>query len=222
MIAPPAMRGRRARYKVRVVGRGFERAAPCLFQAWARVVRYDCGMRRLLGAAVMVGAFLLAPFARADESPPTSPPATWGVTHSMSAPHDESSPVTRAREALARAKVLDETAAANEAAVKELAARLPILRLRAKATRDRAAGAAGDEREILLSQAEELEADVVVSEAEIVERRRFAAERRVLARELRAVAVKIVREPSALPVNCDPPFSFDASGKKIFHIDCFK
>jgi hypothetical protein len=108
----------------------------------------------------------------------------------------------------------------------ELQQRLPALRASAKATRDRAARASGTDRDTLLAIAEDLDADVVVSEAETVEKRKEAVENRRVARELRARAVKLVREApdtvSALPAKCDPPYRFTPDGRKTYLFECLK
>lgn len=126
---------------------------------------------------------------------------------------------------LARARLLDEAATADEKAATELAARLPALRASAKAARDRADRAAGNDRETLVSRAEDLEADLAISEAETTSRRRSAVENRRVARDLRARAVRTVREAPADPPPaspCDPPYRFTADGRKIYRIECLK
>jgi len=139
--------------------------------------------------------------------------------------HDDS-PVARARELLARAKLLDEVASMGEKSATELGVRLPALRATAKAARDRADHAAGNDREVLVARAEDLEADVAVSEAEVAAKRAYAAENRKLARDLRAQAVKVVREAPVDAVaarsDCDPPYRFTADGRKLYRIDCLK
>ena len=187
-------------------------------------------MSRPFAFAAVLGAIMLrAPFVLADAPCTASPqaPQTWGSSATTVAePPAEESPVARARDLLARARLLDEAAAADEKAATELAARLPTLRASAKAARDRADRAAGDDREMLVSRAEDLEADVAVSEAETTAKRRSAIENRRVARELRARAVRTVREapaePPATTSPCDPPFRFTADGRKIYRIECLK
>jgi hypothetical protein len=122
--------------------------------------------------------------------------------------------------------MLDEAATADEKAATELAQRLPALRASAKTARDRADRASGDDREHLVSRAEDLEADLAVSESETTAKRRSAAENRRVARELRARAVRMVKEPPAEPpqtnLPCDPPYRFTADGRKIYRIECLK
>jgi hypothetical protein len=127
---------------------------------------------------------------------------------------------------LTRARFLDEAAAIDEKAATELANRLSSLRVAAKTARDKAERATPDERELLGARAEDLETDLVVSEAEVTFKRRTAVENRRVARELRARAVKLVREaptfedPTANA--CDPPFRFTADGRKSYRVECLK
>jgi hypothetical protein len=185
-------------------------------------------MRAVLVVALLVVTALAAPEARADGTCPSSPRAvaTWGVSASTSAatPADES-PVVRARDLLARAKLLDEAASGDEKSATETAARLPALRATAKTARERADRASGDDREALVSRAEDLEADLAVSEAEVAAKRRTAAENRRAARDLRARAVRVVRDapaeaPPGLP--CDPPYHFTTDGRKVYRLECLK
>lgn len=159
--------------------------------------------------------------ARADECAPA--PKTWGATHGTS--EKDESPVLRARDLLNRAKALDEAAVSDDKTVVDLTVRLPAMRLAAKVARDRADRAPGDDA--LAAKAEELEAEVVVGDAEIAVRRKTAIENRRVARELRARAVRLVREGSSADesvasVSCDPPFSFTSDGRKIYRIECFR
>lgn len=151
--------------------------------------------------------------------------ATWGAPTTPASTADES-PVARARDLLARARLLDEAATSDERAAVEIAARLPALRASAKAARDRADRAIGDDREALVSRAEDLEADLAVSEAETTAKRRSAVDNRRVARELRARAVRIVREapvdPPSTGTPCDPPYRFSADGRKIYRVECLK
>jgi hypothetical protein len=120
--------------------------------------------------------------------------------------------------------VLDESAAIDERTAAEIAARLPALRLSAKTARERAEHAAGPDRETLLSRAEDLEADLSISEAEVTAKRRSATESRRLARELRARAMRLVRdappESTSGDSRCDPPYRFSPDGRKLYRIEC--
>lgn len=182
-------------------------------------------------------ATAIAPNAHADPAPapprPDGATVTWGGrgSPSLDAAASQTAPVPRAREMLTRAKALEEAATNDERASTEIAARLPALRMAAKVARDRADRAAGDERAPLLAHAEELEADVIVSEAEVVWKRATAVENRRVARELRQHAVRLVREakPGAAAVGlepvapaCDPPFNFTADGRKVYRVECLK
>lgn len=187
-------------------------------------------MSRAVAFAAVLGALTLnAPSVLADgpctHAPPHAP-HTWGTSTAAAPPAaSDESPVARARDMLARARLLDDAAFADEKAANELAARLPALRASAKTARDRADRAAGDDRETLVSRAEDLEADLAVSEAETMERRRAAVENRRVARELRARAMRTVREAPAEPPPaspCDPPYRFTADGRKIYRIECLK
>jgi hypothetical protein len=144
---------------------------------------------------------------------------------STASPPADESPVSRARDLIARAKLLDEAATNDEKSAIEIAARLPALRTSAKAARDRADHASGNDRESLVSRAEDLEADLAVSEAETTARRHSAVDNRRAARDLRARAVKLVREAPvevASSSSCDPPYRFTADGRKIYRIECLK
>jgi hypothetical protein len=181
--------------------------------------------------ALAAGFLLIVSSARADDKCPTparQATVTWGVTNvatppEASTPAVEDTPVGKARDLMARAKLLDEAAGSDERTVVDLLARLPIIKTSAKAARDRADKSTGDDRVALASRADELETDVTVSEAEIAEKRKAAAENRRLARELRARAVKIVREGVVEDaMSCDPPFRFTADGRKIYRLECLK
>jgi hypothetical protein len=126
---------------------------------------------------------------------------------------------------LARARLLEEAATADDKAAADLNARLPTLRLSAKVARDRADRATGDDRDTLVARAEDLEADLAVSEAETTAKRRSAIDNRSRARELRALAIKLVKEPpptSTVASTCDPPYRFTNDGRKIYRIECLK
>lgn len=190
----------------------------------------------LVGASVLCGAPGTAladdPYGLAPGHAPSSGSiATWGSGRTGSLADATSvardAPVTRAREMLTRARFLDDAAAVDEKAATELATKLVTLRAAAKTARDRVEKAAPEEREVLGARAEDLEADVIVSEAEIGFKRRTAADNRRVARELRLRAVKLVREapltddtPAAS--SCDPPFRYTADGRKIYRVECLK
>jgi hypothetical protein len=185
--------------------------------------------------AVLVALSLTASPAHADGTcavpTPTAAPATWGRSATPDTAHD-ASPVARARDLISRAKLLDDEAAADEKAATDLVARIPALRASAVAARDRAERAApGDERERLLAHAEDLEADLAVSEAEVVSKRREAIENRRTARELRVRAIRLVRDPSQDPAQavadakagrCDPPYRYTPDGRKTYLFECLK
>jgi hypothetical protein len=156
--------------------------------------------------------------------------ATWGgpsggpVADATSV--SRTSPITRARDMLTRARFLDEAAVVDEKTASELAAKLGTMRAAARAARITADRATGEERELLGSRAEDLETDVIVSEAEVTFKRKTAADNRRVARELRVRAVKLVRDPPATEeVNastCDPPFHYTADGRKIYRLECLR
>lgn len=184
-------------------------------------------MRLALGA--ILGAVMFSSsIAGADPCTPC-PITTWGAPAGSSATPVLDSPVARARDLLARAKILDEQATSDEKTSAELAIRLPQLKASAKAAREKAEKAMGDERDAAVAHAEELEADVTVSEAEIISRKRTAADHRQTASMLRARALHIVRDGAAdgpavqqANANCDPPFRFTADGRKIYRVECFR
>jgi hypothetical protein len=185
-------------------------------------------MRCSASLVVLLTSLLAASTAGADgtcTATPAGAASTPGAS-SASTPAREESPVTRARDLLARAKLLDEAATADEKAATELTARLPALRASAKTARDRADRAPGDDREVLVSRAEDLEADLTVSEAEAAVKRRVAADNRRVARELRTRAVRLVREtpsePASTDTTCDPPYRYTVDGRKIYRIECLK
>ena len=186
-------------------------------------------MRSLLGTLFILAIAFHAAESHADGTcapAPASPTSTWGAPAQQSTQQTvDEPPVVKARDLLARAKLLDEAATADEKSATEIAARLPALRLSAKTARDRADRASGDDREILVSRAEDLEADLAVSEAETTHKKKTAAENRRIARELRTRAVRLVREaPVDAPVGspCDPPYRFTADGRKIYRVECLK
>lgn len=187
-------------------------------------------LRVALGFAVLA----FASYAHADEkcpTPPRAPAVTWGATPSGTgaatspAPVVDESPVAKARDLMARAKFLDEVATTEEKAAVDLAAKLPALRAAAKAARDKADKATTADKETLVAKAEELETDVTVTEAEANEKKKAAADNRKVARDLRARAVKMVKETPAEreeASSCDPPFRFTADGRKIYRLECLK
>jgi len=156
--------------------------------------------------------------------------ATWGGSHggpvADATSVSRTSPITRARDMLTRARFLDEAAVVDEKAATELAAKLGSMRAAAKAARVTADRATGEDRELLGSRAEDLETDVVVSEAEVTFKRKTAADNRRVARELRIRAVKLVRDaPATEDTNasaCDPPFHYTADGRKIYRLECLR
>jgi hypothetical protein len=190
----------------------------------------------LAALGVVVGMIL--PFRAAADDPydpyalGTAVPATWGTRNA--APPDATSvsrdsPVTRARELLRRARFLDDAAAVDEKAATELAARLPALRASAKAARERAERSTAEERELLGARAEDLDADVVISEAEVTFKKKTAVDNRRVAHELRLRAMRMAREAVDAPATeettafgCDPPFRFTADGRKIYRVECLK
>jgi hypothetical protein len=185
-------------------------------------------MRLLVGA--VLGAIVLSSSIATAEPCTPAPITTWGgtpaSTNAATGAPVLDSPVARARDLLARAKILDEQATSDEKSSAELAVRLPQLKGNAKVAREKAEKATGEERDRAVALAEELEADVTVSEAEIVAKKRTAADNRQTASMLRARALHIVRDgaeaPAAQPSNCDPPFRFTADGRKIYRVECFR
>lgn len=180
-----------------------------------------------LAVGVMFGAVLLFSSIATAEPCTPAPIATWGVTPASSpAPPVLDSPVARARDLLARAKILDEQATSDERSSAELALRLPQLKASAKAAREKAEKSSADERDAAVAHAEELEADVVVSEAEIIAKKRTAADNRQTASMLRSRALQVVREGTTESPQtsgaCDPPFRFTADGRKIYRVECFR
>jgi len=109
----------------------------------------------------------------------------------------EATPAAQARELLARARSLDEAALSDERIAANLTAELPAKRVAAKAARDAANVASPDKKPALEAHAEDLEAEVLVSEAEVSARRNAAAEHRKWARELRAKAVRTAQGGTA-------------------------
>jgi hypothetical protein len=157
-------------------------------------------------------------------------PVTWGG--SSTSIYDPSAaardaPVVRARQMLSRARFLDDAAETAEKEATEIAARLPAMRVAAKAARDRVGRATPEEREVLGARAEDLETDVIVSDAEVTYKRRAAVDDRRGARDLRVLAVKLAREAPAegeasLASSCDPPFRYTADGRKVYRLECLK
>lgn len=156
-----------------------------------------------------------------------NPVVSTSLTSSSSVDSPTDEPVSRARELLSRARSLDVAATQDEKLAAEVTSRLPTLRASAKAARSRADHASGDDREMLIAQAEDLEADVAISEAEITHRRRTANENRRQARELRAHAIHVVRDAAPTPAPaasapCEPPYRITATGRKIYRIECLR
>jgi hypothetical protein len=186
-------------------------------------------LRAALGTSALLFVLASADSAHADDKCPTVPRApavTWGATPISAQPPAASVDdpiVARARELLARAKFLDEVATLDEKSAVDLVTRMPALKAAAKAARDKADRANGDAKQSLVAIAEHLETDVTVSEAEAMEKRRDAVDNRRIARELRARAVKMVRDGAAEEDSaCDPPFRFTADGRKIYRLECLK
>ena len=195
-------------------------------------------MKRALLAAVVL--LFVPSLALADDpyglGPPGTPRTTWGGHASAPpSPSDATStsrrdaPVVRAREMLTRARSLDEAAAIDEKAATELAAKLPALRIEAKAARDRAVRATAEQRELLGTKAEDIETDVLISDAEVTFKRKTATENRQLAHELRLRAGKVLREePGQTQIydpmgsSCDPPFRYTQDGRKVYRVECLK
>lgn len=192
-------------------------------------------VRRGLSLLVVASALIAPATARADDPYGLGPGAvasstlpTWGNAHALYDPAGvaREAPVMRARQLLTRARLLDETATADEKAATELVAKLAPLRTAAKAARDHAEKASVEDKEALGARADDLETDVIVSEAEVTFKRKTAANNRRYARELRARAVMLAteaplaEEPAALA--CDPPFRFTPDGRKIYRIECLK
>jgi hypothetical protein len=179
-------------------------------------------MARSVFAFALLACLAYPTMATADEcAPPVR--VTWGGSGHAATAAQEESPVSRARELLVRAKFLDDAATLDDKMVTDITSRLTAMRLAAKVARDRADRATNDES--LAAKAEELEADLTVSEAEVAFRKRTAAENRRVARELRVRAVRVVREApvdDAVASACDPPFRFTADGRKIYRVECLK
>ncbi len=137
--------------------------------------------------------------------------------------------VGRARELLARARMLDESATNDEKLASDLTKAIPALRSAAKAARERVSRPEAQNRpdhEALVARAEELEAELAIDEVDVAVKKHAAAENRRLARELRALAVRVVKEPAALAEAdaqnpCDPPYRYTADGRKIYRVECF-
>jgi hypothetical protein len=177
----------------------------------------------LVGVAMSGNALADPPANPYAASSPPGAPVTLSSDRTLTA---EESVVMRAREMLNRARFLDEAAVNDDKAAIDLATRLPNLRVAAKSARDRADRATGADKEALVSKAEDLEADLAISEAELAMKKRAAAEDRRVARDLRARAVRLVRdgalaEDLALGA-CDPPYRFTADGRKIYRVECLK
>jgi hypothetical protein len=188
-------------------------------------------MKRV-ASAVGILAVALGGVARADEpapnpyaaSSPPGAPVTLGTAPVQRSVSAEELVVGRARELLMRARFLDEAATTDDKTAADIAARLPALRIGAKGARDRADKAKDPEKDALVARAEDLEAELAVSEAELSMKKRSAAEDRRVARELRTRAVRLVREGGGDEIvsACDPPFRYTADGRKIYRVECLK
>jgi len=193
-------------------------------------------MKRAPLLVTLVSTLLLSRTSLADPYDPSAMPPgsfgnlpTWGTAHAI---NDATSvtrdaPVTRARELLTRSRFLDDAASVDEKAAAELTARLPALRAAAKGARERTERAGEGDKDLLGARADDLEADVIVSEAEVTFKRKTAADNRRAARDLRVRAVKLAREPASASeepavLACDPPFRFTADGRKIYRLECLK
>ena len=191
------------------------------------------GVALLLTSAALAGsadAQEAKPPATAPAKPPRAVPATAPApapAATQALPPADEAVVGRARDLLARARVLDETAANDERFVVDLGKALPALRVAAKAVRERAGraeAAARPEAEALTARAEELEAELAVDEVEVAVRRHAAESTRRLARELRALAVRVIKEPPSTAdaaATCDPPYRYTADGRKLYRVECF-
>ncbi len=189
------------------------------------------GIRTPSLLALAVVLLHVAPRAHAEApapSVPRRPPMTTAAATPAPSASETDAPIGRARELLARARLLDEAAASDEKLAGDLARALPALRLAAKAARDRAArsDATRADHDAIVARAEELEAEVAVDEVDVAVKRHAAAENRRSARELRLLAVRIVKEPPAIAETvattpCDPPYRFTNDGRKIYRVECF-
>jgi hypothetical protein len=186
----------------------------------------------VLACAALLASTALAHVARADDKPSSDKPSTERSSTdkpTASSASKEERVVARARELLDRARSLDEAAALDDKTAADVAARLPNLRIAAKAARDRVSRMKETDpnHESLLARAEDLEVDVAVSEAEASVKKRAAADDRRVARDLRARAMRVLRkgtlDEEALSVGpCDPPFRYTWDGRKVYRIECLK
>jgi len=98
--------------------------------------------------------------------------------------------------------------------------RPPALRAGGKVAREKADKATTADKVALDAKAEEIETDVTVTEAEATEKRKSAADNRRVARDLRARAVKMVKEPpperADEAATCDPPVPFPPDERKTY------
>lgn len=143
-------------------------------------------------------------------------------------------PTVRARRLLDRARTLDEGAARNEAAARDVELRLPKLRADARAAREAVNRAPVAARASAEARAEDLEADVAVSESELTLKRRLAVEQRRQARELRSTAITIAKDGVSAGdaatrsassedfLGCARPLQLSPDGSKVFRIECFR
>jgi hypothetical protein len=187
--------------------------------------------------AVAVGLLAAAPFvARADGPCTPQPPAPQASTQRVNAPAPapevEESPIARARDLLAHAKILDDAATSDERVAAELERKLGVMREGARLARIQVDRAKPVDRDAALARAETLEADLVVSEIEIASRRRAASDNRKSALDLRERAVRAAKgepqreaprtPPLYLPTQaeCTPPFVYAPDGRKIYKLEC--
>ncbi|AKU98577.1 hypothetical protein AKJ09_05241 [Labilithrix luteola] len=176
-------------------------------------------MRGLFVFASLMVCSIVPSLARADEASGSVPEAEastgagsvydpLGMSSSLRSPDLM---VRRAREMLVRAKFLDETATSDERLAADLLLRMPTLRKSASSAREKADHATASDLEALAQRADELEADLAVSEAEVTVKKRLAADNRRMARELRVRAVGLVREATAA-VQVRSPVAVRADG----------
>lgn len=181
-----------------------------------------------LGLAVVGLAMTVstATTARAEEPKPAAR-TTWGTPESERGENLETPP-SRARSMLARARFLDEAAGAEERIARDLTAALPAKRTAATAARAKVAHGPPEFKDVFTADAENLEAELAVSEAEIDFRKRLASEDRAIARDLRVRAVRVARDAmggptsDALATSCDPPFYYSGDGLKKYRMECFR
>lgn len=175
-------------------------------------------MRGLVVLASLIVSSIVPSLAHADDASGIAPTESITGAGSVYDPLGMSSSlrspdlmVRRAREMLVRAKFLDETATSDERLAADLMLRLPTLRKAASVARDKAEHATASDQDALIQHADELEADLAVSEAEVTVKKRLAADNRRMARELRIRAVGLVRE-ATVAVQPRAPVAVRADG----------